>query len=92
MISEKLLRSLDDYKLNMSFLEAELADFDFRKQEESCLNNVVDPAAGTRDHDMTDENLLQMSMRRGNSIRSNFASSVGNNKTMLSKSHDVSHL
>jgi len=29
-LTEKVLRALDDYKTNISFLEAELADIDFR--------------------------------------------------------------
>ena len=40
-LTEKVLRALDDYKTNISFLEAELAEIDFRQQEANsgCLNN-----------------------------------------------------
>ena len=96
MVTEKVLRNLEDYKLNLSFLEAELADLDFHKEDVSA--SCIDPntnAAATMDHAMTgagDENLLQMSLHRDTSLRSHITTSLGAKSLMQTKSHDVAHL
>ena len=86
-LSESIMRSLEDYKLNISFLQAELSEIDFKQQElnsGATVNNNVD-------HDMlegpaTDDNLLQMSMCRTNSVKSR------DNNVTFSKSVEVAAL